>query len=614
MSFTTKVAFDHIRNTAAGFTAANPVVGYGVIAYETDTYRAKLGDGVTAYNSLTYFSGSTEWAALLNKPASFAPSQHASSHGTGGSDAVQLAVAQVTGLRAELDGKAALGSFATLNSPAFTGTPTVPSPASGNISQQIPTTAFVGTADAAVQAYAIQRSNHTGTQSAGTITGLGAVATSNNYSDLTGKPTIPSEYTLPVATASVLGGVKQGSNVTIGGDGTISVAAPVTSLPYSSITGTPTLATVATSGSYSDLTGTPSAYTLPVATSSVLGGVKQGSNTTIAGDGTISVAAPVTSLPYASITGTPTLATVATSGLYADLTSKPTLGTSSSLDVAAAGDATSGQVVKGNDTRLSDSRTPSSTLSHTHGNITNAGAIGSTSGQIVVTTTSGVLTTAASIASSAVTGLATVATSGLASDLTGTLADARLSANIPTISYLDNWLGGDGTAVEVFPSMLASGSTTFQTGNMWMTFFTPLVTKTITTITMYSSSVASSGLTLSRFGLYTFDGTTATLVARTASNTANFAAINTAYSRVLASAGGYPTSYTLTAGTKYGVAVLNTGTTMGNMTTRVQSTGLSANITPRVSGQVLSQTDLPTSCATTGTLVNNGTLPFARFT
>jgi hypothetical protein len=36
--------------------------------------------------------------------------------------------------------------------------------------------------------------------------------------------------------------------------------------------------------------------------------------------------------------------------------------------------------------------------SHAHGNITTAGAIGSTSGQIVVTTTSGVLTTAASIA------------------------------------------------------------------------------------------------------------------------------------------------------------------------------------------------------------------------
>jgi hypothetical protein len=70
----------------------------------------------------------------------------------------------------------------------------------------------------------------------------------------------------------------------------------------------------------------------------------------------------------------------------------------------------------GNDARLSDARTPTS---HTHGNITNSGAIGSSSGQIVVTTTSGVLTTAATISASAVTGLAAVATSGAYADLSG---------------------------------------------------------------------------------------------------------------------------------------------------------------------------------------------------
>jgi hypothetical protein len=48
--------------------------------------------------------------------------------------------------------------------------------------------------------------------------------------------------------------------------------------------------------------------------------------------------------------------------------------------------------------------------SHTHGNITNAGAIGTTSGQIVVTTTSGVLTTASTISTSQVSGLGTLAT------------------------------------------------------------------------------------------------------------------------------------------------------------------------------------------------------------
>jgi hypothetical protein len=63
--------------------------------------------------------------------------------------------------------------------------------------------------------------------------------------------------------------------------------------------------------------------------------------------------------------------------------------------------------VGSSDARLTDARTPTS---HVHGNITNAGAIGSTSGQIVVTTTSGVLTTAASISNSQVSGLGTLAT------------------------------------------------------------------------------------------------------------------------------------------------------------------------------------------------------------
>jgi hypothetical protein len=51
---------------------------------------------------------------------------------------------------------------------------------------------------------------------------------------------------------------------------------------------------------------------------------------------------------------------------------------------------TSGTVAQGNDSRFSDARTPTA---HTHGNITNAGAIGSTASLPIITTTSGVLTT-----------------------------------------------------------------------------------------------------------------------------------------------------------------------------------------------------------------------------
>ena len=59
----------------------------------------------------------------------------------------------------------------------------------------------------------------------------------------------------------------------------------------------------------------------------------------------------------------------------AQILNKPTLGTASAKDVPASGNASTTQVVMGNDTRLTDARTPSS---HTHGNIQNGGTISST--------------------------------------------------------------------------------------------------------------------------------------------------------------------------------------------------------------------------------------------
>lgn len=62
-------------------------------------------------------------------------------------------------------------------------------------------------------------------------------------------------FTLTPATAATLGGVKIGSNVSVSGDGTISV--DKFSGSYSDLTGAPALATVATTGSYTDLSGRP---------------------------------------------------------------------------------------------------------------------------------------------------------------------------------------------------------------------------------------------------------------------------------------------------------------------------------------------------------------------
>ena len=56
------------------------------------------------------------------------------------------------------------------------------------------------------------------------------------------------------------------------------------------------------------------------------------------------------------------LKSVAFSGSYNDLSDKPNLGTAASKDVASSGDATDSQIVKGDDTRLSNAR-PASDVS-----------------------------------------------------------------------------------------------------------------------------------------------------------------------------------------------------------------------------------------------------------
>jgi hypothetical protein len=107
--------------------------------------------------------------------------------------------------------------------------------------------------------------------------------------------------------------------------------------------------------SWSEIIGKPATFPPPVATSSVLGGVKQGSNVTIGVDGTIGVAAPF-------------------SGSYSDLTNRPSLGSAAAAattDFAAAShthslssltqsSATSGQVVtwSGSAWTASDAATP----------------------------------------------------------------------------------------------------------------------------------------------------------------------------------------------------------------------------------------------------------------
>jgi hypothetical protein len=117
-------------------------------------------------------------------------------------------------------------------------------------------------------------------------------------------------------------------------------------------------ATVNVSATYTSGDGFPQSYPASVITSGTLNEARLPS-TAVTTTGTQTLTNK--SISSSQITG---LATVATSGSYADLTGNPTLGTASAKDIPVSGNASATQVVYGSDTRLTNARTPSSTLAH----------------------------------------------------------------------------------------------------------------------------------------------------------------------------------------------------------------------------------------------------------
>jgi len=111
--------------------------------------------------------------------------------------------------------------------------------------------------------------------------------------------------------------------------------------------------------------------------------------------------------------------------------------------------------------------------------------------------------------------------------------------------------------------------------------------------------------------LYTFDGTTATLVARTASDNTIFSTGNTLYTRSFSTGGGYPATYNLVAGTRYALGVIVVATTPGSVYTAFEliPSAMSA-LTPRMTGLVSGQSDLPTTASSFSSSIVG---PWGRF-
>lgn len=152
------------------------------------------------------------------------------------------------------------------------------------------------------------------------------------------------------------------------------------------------------------------------------------------------------------------------------------------------------------------------------------------------------------------------------------------------------------TRVETMNRYEAASSNGLTSGSIRLTYFTPDRTLTVSSLLICSGGVGGAGISLTRLGIYTVDGSNnCTLVARTASNVAILSGIDTVYTEPLATAGGYPASYQLVRGTRYALGVIcvfsSTAPQVRAMTPGVGLTQLAPLLARIWSGQ----TDLVTS-------------------
>jgi hypothetical protein len=168
------------RDTASNWTTANTILTEGELGYETDTRKAKIGNGTSAWNSLPYLIYSLGFSDLASTPNTIAgygitdafdgvfsslTSKPTTIAGYGITDAFNGAFSSLTGTPTTLAGYGITDSFngafssltgtpttlagygitnaAPLASPNLTGTPTAPTAATATNTTQIATTAFV---------------------------------------------------------------------------------------------------------------------------------------------------------------------------------------------------------------------------------------------------------------------------------------------------------------------------------------------------------------------------------------------------------------------------------------------------------------------------------------
>lgn len=194
----------------------------------------------------------------------------------------------------------------------------------------------------------------------------------------------------------------------------------------------------------------------------------------------------------------------------------------------------------------------------------------------------------------------------------GTLPDERLSNNVTRNDNLRWAMQANTNSIDWLPRGHGTiGNASISSGQLVLAFFTAPYNMTATRLTFVTGGTATAALSLCRFALFTVDETitdsvtattpVVTMVARTANDTTIGNTIQTIYTRTFSSAGGYPDSYNLVAGTRYAVGIIVVGTTTGTWQAGTVTTGAHMRLPPMAAGVIGGQSDIPTAATSVST-------------
>jgi hypothetical protein len=119
-------------------------------------------------------------------------------------------------------------------------------------------------------------------------------------------------------------------------------------------------------------------------------------------------------------------------------------------------------------------------------------------------------------------------------------------------------------------------------------------------------------------GVYSVNPSTQalSLVARTESDTTLFQSTNTVYTKTFNTTGGYPSTYSFVAGTRYAASVILVGQTTNAKLASSGSAGYSqiAGLSPKMVASVSSESDLGTTVTNANATASNNAPAWVRFT